>query len=472
MQAEEGEMPKLGMLAIALLALLGGPALAQQVPQSRAQIQLSFAPVVKQTAPAVVNVYARRVVRQPGIPGFSDDPFFRRFFGDGGVFGRSREMVQNSLGSGVLVDPSGIVVTNNHVIQGGTEIRVVLSDRREFDATVTLADEHSDLAILKVNAGQAKLPSLPLGDSDNLEVGDLVLAIGNPFGVGQTVTSGIVSALARTEVGITDYQFFIQTDAAINPGNSGGALIDLAGRLIGINTAIYSRSGGSIGIGFAIPANMVRTVVASAMNGGKVSRPWGGADLQDVTAEMGETLGLDRPRGAIVASLHPLSPMVEAGIATGDIIVGVNGKPVENAKEFDYRLATLSVGQRTDVDLIRKGKPLTAKLALVRAPDKPAREETQIKGRTPLTGAVVANVSPALADELGLGISAKGVAVVAVKGGPAAEIGFRKGDILLEVNGEKVSNVKTLQAALTKENAYWELSIDRGGQVRSVRLGG
>jgi Do/DeqQ family serine protease len=466
-------MPRVGMTAIALLlTLLGAPAFAQQVPQSREQIQLSFATVVKQTAPAVVNVYAKRVVRQPGIPGFSDDPFFRRFFGDGGAFGRSREMVQNSLGSGVLVDPSGIVVTNNHVIQGGTEIRVVLSDRREFDATVTLADEHSDLAILKVNPGQAKLPSLALGDSDDLEVGDLVLAIGNPFGVGQTVTSGIVSALARTQVGITDYQFFIQTDAAINPGNSGGALIDIAGRLIGINTAIYSRSGGSIGIGFAIPANMVRTVVASAMNGGKVSRPWSGADLQDVTAEMGETLGLDRPRGAIVASLHPLSPMVQAGIATGDVIVGVNGKTVDNAKEFDYRLATLSVGQQTAIDLFRRGKPLTAKLALVRAPDKPAREDTVIKGRTPLTGAVVANVSPALADELGLGISAKGVAVVDVKGGPAAQIGFRKGDILLEVNGEKVANVKALQAALTKENAHWELSIDRGGRVRSVRLGG
>ena len=466
-------MPRVGMTAIALLlTLLGAPAFAQQVPQSREQIQLSFATVVKQTAPAVVNVYAKRVVRQPGIPGFSDDPFFRRFFGDGGAFGRSREMVQNSLGSGVLVDPSGIFVTNNHVIQGGTEIRVVLSDRREFDATVTLADEHSDLAILKVNPGQAKLPSLALGDSDDLEVGDLVLAIGNPFGVGQTVTSGIVSALARTQVGITDYQFFIQTDAAINPGNSGGALIDIAGRLIGINTAIYSRSGGSIGIGFAIPANMVRTVVASAMNGGKVSRPWSGADLQDVTAEMGETLGLDRPRGAIVASLHPLSPMVQAGIATGDVIVGVNGKTVDNAKEFDYRLATLSVGQQTAIDLFRRGTPLTAKLALVRAPDKPAREDTVIKGRTPLTGAVVANVSPALADELGLGISAKGVAVVDVKGGPAAQIGFRKGDILLEVNGEKVANVKALQAALTKENAHWELSIDRGGRVRSVRLGG
>ena len=465
-------MSRLGMLTIAFLALVGGSAGAQQVPQSRAQIQLSFASVVKQTAPAVVNVYARRVVRQPGIPGFSDDPFFRRFFGDGGMFGRPRERVQNSLGSGVLVDPSGIVVTNNHVIQGGTEIRVVLSDRREFDATVALADEHTDLAILKLNAGQAKLPSLTLGDSDVLEVGDLVLAIGNPFGVGQTVTSGIVSALARTQVGITDYQFFIQTDAAINPGNSGGALIDVAGRLIGINTAIYSRSGGSIGIGFAIPANMVRSVVASAMSGGKVSRPWSGADLQDVTAEMGEVLGLDRPRGAIVASIHPLSPMVQAGVATGDVIVGVNGKPVENAKEFDYRLAMLTVGQQTEVDVIRKGKPVAARLALMPAPDKPAREETLIKGRTPLTGAVVANVSPALADELGLGISAKGVVVVDVKGGTAAEIGFRKGDLVLEINGAKVSNVKTLQAALTKENSYWELSVDRNGQVRKVRLGG
>src|SRR5262245_49276756 len=465
-------MSRLGMLTIAFLAFFGGAAAAQQVPESRAQIQLSFASVVKQTAPAVVNVYAKRVVRQPGIPGFSDDPFFRRFFGDGGVFGGPRERVQNALGSGVLVDPRGIIVTNNHVIQGGTEIRVVLSDRREFDATVMLADEHTDLAILKLNAVGTLLPSLALGDSDALEVGDLVLAIGNPFGVGQTVTSGIVSALARTQVGITDYQFFIQTDAAINPGNSGGALIGLDGRLIGINTAIYSRTGGSIGIGFAIPANMVRTIVASAMNGGKVSRPWSGADLQDVTAEMGETLGLDRPRGAIVASLHPLSPMVQAGVLTGDVIVGVNGKAVENAKEFDYRLATLAVGQRTEVDLIRKGKPLSTKLALVRAPDKPAREETLISGRTPLTGAVVANISPALADELDLGTSAKGVAVVDVKGGPAAQIGFRKGDIVLEVNGEKVSSVKSLQAALTKDNGYWELSIDRGGALRSLRLGG
>jgi len=217
---------------------------------------------------------------------------------------------------------------------------------------------------------------------------------------------------------------------------------------------------------------MVRTVVASAMNGGKVSRPWGGADLQDVTAEMGEVLGLDRPRGAIVASIHPLSPMVQAGVATGDVIVGVNRKPVENAKEFDYRMATLTVGQQTEIDLIRKGKPLSAKLALMRAPDKPAREETLIKGRTPLTGAVVANVSPALAAELGLGISAKGVAVVDVKGGPAASIGFRKGDLLLEINGTKISSVKALQAALTKDSGYWELSVDRNGQVRSLRLGG
>ena len=298
-----------------------------------------------------------------------------------------------------------------------------------------------------------------------------MLAIGNPFGVGQTVTSGIVSALARTQVGITDYQFFIQTDAAINPGNSGGALIDLAGRLIGINTAIYSRSGGSIGIGFAIPANMVRTVVASAMNGGKVSRPWSGADLQDVTAEMGETLGLDRPRGAIVASLHPLSPMVQAGIATGDVIVGVNGKTVDNAKEFDYRLATLSVGQQTAVDLLRRGKPLTAKLALVRAPDKPAREDTVIKGRTPLDRrggrqSLAGTCRRARPRHLGQG---RGRGRRKGRSGGADRIPQGR----YPSRGQWREGVERQGAAgrLTKENAYWQLSIDRGGpgQVGAAR---
>jgi len=237
-------------------------------------VTLSYAPVVQKVAPAVVNVYAAKVVenRNP----FFDDPFFRRFFGGEG--GLPRERRQSSLGSGVIVDPSGLVVTNVHVIDGADEVKVALADKREFEAQIVLKDSRTDLAILRIKDSRERFPVVELGDSDNLQVGDVVLAIGNPFAVGQTVTHGIVSAVARTQVGITDYQFFIQTDAAINPGNSGGALVDLSGRLIGVNTAIYSRSGGSQGIGFAIPVNMVRVVVASALGGGKfVKRPWLGA---------------------------------------------------------------------------------------------------------------------------------------------------------------------------------------------------
>ena len=231
-----------------LFIILAQPALAEQryLPQSRGDITMSFAPLVKRTAPAVVNVYAKTVVKQQAQGGPFDDPVFRQLFGLGGGFGPPQQRVANSLGSGVIVDSTGIIVTNNHVIKNATDIRVALADKREYPAKVVVADERTDLAILKIDVGDEQLPQLQLGDSDNLEVGDLVLAIGNPFGVGQTVTSGIVSALARTRVGISDYQFFIQTDAAINPGNSGGALVNMRGELIGINSAIYTRSGGSV----------------------------------------------------------------------------------------------------------------------------------------------------------------------------------------------------------------------------------
>ncbi|MEX1147469.1 MAG: trypsin-like peptidase domain-containing protein, partial [Sphingomonadales bacterium] len=251
----------------------GGGATAQEraVPQSQADVQLSFAPVVKAVTPAVVNIYTRRVVRSdPQASPFFDDPFFRRFFGDGPAMGTPRERVQRSLGSGVIVSADGIIVTSHHVIGEADQITVALYDRREFEAEVVLSDESTDLAVLRIDTEGEELPHLELRDSDTLEVGDLVLAIGNPFGVGQTVTSGIVSAVARTNVGVSDYQFFIQTDAAINPGNSGGALVTLDGKLAGINTAIYSRTGGSIGIGFAIPSNMVGSVVVAAVTDGKV----------------------------------------------------------------------------------------------------------------------------------------------------------------------------------------------------------
>jgi Do/DeqQ family serine protease len=313
------------LVATALLTVtVAGPAPAQErvVPSSQDQIRLSYAPVARRVSPSVVNVYAAKTVQMRN-PLF-EDPLFRRFFGGPGG---SASQVQRSLGSGVIVDSAGMVVTNYHVIEGASEIKVSLADKREFEAEIVLKDARSDLAVLRLKDSKERFPAIELGDSDTLQVGDVVLAIGNPFGVGQTVTHGIVSALARTQVGITDYQFFIQTDAAINPGNSGGALVDLSGRLIGVNTAIFSRSGGSQGIGFAVPANMVQVVVASARaGGGTVQRPWLGAKLQAMTSEIAENLGLKRPVGALVASLVENSPATHAGLRPGDVIVSIDGQ--------------------------------------------------------------------------------------------------------------------------------------------------
>src|SRR6266478_2960990 len=337
----------------------------RRVPASPADIRLSYAPIVQRVQPAVVNVYAAKMVqnRNPLL----DDPIFRRFFG---VPGQQPEQMQRSLGSGVMVDSSGLVVTNNHVIEGADQVKVSLSDKREFEAEIVLKDSRTDLAVLRLKDSREKFPTLDFANSDELQVGDVVLAIGNPFGVGQTVTHGIVSALARTQVGITDYQFFIQTDAAINPGNSGGALVDMTGRLAGINTAIFSRSGGSQGIGFAIPANMVRVVVASAKSGGKaVKRPWLGARLQAVTPEIAETIGLRSPSGALVASVVANSPAARAGLKTSDLITAIDGQPVEDPNAFDYRFATKALGGTAKLGLLRGGKETTVAVALEAAPD-------------------------------------------------------------------------------------------------------
>ena len=458
------------LAALFLIAAAAPAATTKQVPESADAVTLSFAPLVKETAPAVVNVYAQQIVaqRERGLFG---DPFFRQFFGDDGSFGRPRERVQNSLGSGVIVDAAGLIVTNNHVVKGGTNIRVVLADKREFEATLLLTDERTDLAVLKIDAGEEELPALTLGDSDDLEVGDLVLAIGNPFGVGQTVTSGIVSALARTDVGITDYQFFIQTDAAINPGNSGGALIDMDGELVGINTAIFSRSGGSIGIGFAIPANMVKTVVMSAETGKAVKRPWLGADFQDVTAEIADSLGFARPEGALIVKLAPQGPLAKAGLRRGDVILAFNGRTVESARELRYRAATAAIGGKAVVEFQRGGNRRETAVALVAAPESVDREETKIAGKNPLAGAIAANLSPAVADELGLRLDATGVAVTGVEKGPAQRF-FRKGDVLLEINGTAITNVGVLQDVLAAETDFWRIAIRRGGRVLTLALGG
>ncbi|CAN5546588.1 DegQ family serine endoprotease [soil metagenome] len=464
-------MNKSTIFAVLLALSASSSAIAEtRVPSSQGEVKLSFAPVVRQTSPAVVNVYASRKVATQSL-GLMADPFFRQFFGDDQFSNAPRQRVQNSLGSGVIVDPHGLIVTNNHVIKGGTDIRVALPDKREFEAKLLIADERTDLAVLKIDTHGENLPVLKLSDSDDLEVGDLVLAIGNPFGVGQTVTSGIVSALARTQVGISDYQFFIQTDAAINPCNSGGALVNLDGELVGINTAIFSRSGGSIGIGFAIPANMVRTVVRTAEAGGRIQRPWTGADLQDVTSDIAESLGLSRPEGALIRSLHADSPLRRAGLKPGDVILAIDGRPVENAKEFSYRVATANIGASAMVEYQSGGERRESRIDLITAPETTARDETLIRGNSPFTGLVVANLSPAVADELNLAAETSGVVAADIKGGPARRF-FRKGDVILEVNGIAIDSVTTLNAAVEAGAGSWEFALNRGGRVLRLQLGG
>jgi Do/DeqQ family serine protease len=458
--------PLAGLAAVVLVLSGGAAAQERQVPGSTAQMIASFAPVVHRVASMVVNVYAAKINRNP----FADDPFYRLFNFPGLM---PRERVQRSLGSGVIVDSSGLVVTNNHVVEGADEVKVALADKREFEATLVLKDARSDLAVLRLKDGREQFPAIELGNSDELQVGDLVLAIGNPFGVGQTVTHGIVSAVARTQVGISDFQFFIQTDAAINPGNSGGALVDLRGRLAGINTAIFSRSGGSHGIGFAIPVNMVRVVVASAKNGGSaVKRPWLGAKLQDVNAEIAESLGLKRPGGALIANVSPGSPAARAGLKTGDLIVAVDGQTVDDPNAFDYRFATKPLGGSAQVGLLRNGQEMDVTVPLEPAPDVP-RDELVIGSRSPFLGAKVANLSPALAEELRIDAKAEGVAVIDVPDNSiAARYGFRRGDVIVIVNGEPIAKTRDLERAAGEATRTWSVTILRGGQRISAEFRG
>lgn len=458
----------LGALTLGALTLGSALAGTREVPVSREQITLSFAPLARQASPAVVNIYAKSVVteRRATSPLF-DDPFFRRFFGDL-VPGTPRKRQHQSLGSGVILDPAGLIVTNEHVIKDAQTIKVVLADRREFDAKVLVADDRTDLAVLQIDPGKTDLPFIEMRNSDELEVGDLVLAIGNPFGVGQTVTSGIVSALARTAGGITDYSFFIQTDAAINPGNSGGALISMDGRLIGINTAIYSgkgAGGGSVGIGFAIPSNMVRTVVDSA-RGGKVVRPWLGASGQSVTSDLAEQFGLDRPIGVVVNEVYPGGPADRAGLRVGDLITAFDEREVVDAQALHYRIGTWPIGQPATMSVLRRGKQMQLKSDMQAPPSVPQPSVADLTGQHPLEGARVANLSPAFAIEQGFDDMSMGVVVLGVHSrGAAATVGFRRGDVFLAINQTQIDGVETLKRIMAKPATSWQVSIKRGDRV-------
>lgn len=472
-----------GAVAAFLLAAAGltaaAPALAQfwgdttveknrEVPRSREQIRYSFAPIVDKAAPAVVNVYVSSRVRTFASP-FRNDPFFDFFFGD--RFGQPSERMQSSLGSGVIVSPDGVIVTNTHVIKarGETEIRVALADKREFDARVLSQDEKTDIAVLKIDGDGKDFPYLEFENSDALEVGDLVLAIGNPFGVGQTVTSGIVSATARSQ--LRSEAVFIQTDAAINPGNSGGALVDVDGRLVGINTAIFSRSGGSHGIGFAIPSNLVRLFVDGAVEGRKVERPWLGARLENVDRELAGALGLSRISGAIVTRIYGDGPASDAGLEPGDVITSVSGFEVSDARSVNYRLTTIGVGRNARLDVIRKGRPRTIEVALEAAPQPGANDIREFSGSNPLSGARIANILPTIAEQFDLD-TLDGVVIVALTGrrAIAARLGFRPGDVIVEVSGRKVADLDELEDALSRPESVWHVVVRRDGRLLERRI--
>jgi Do/DeqQ family serine protease len=452
-----------------------GPAAPEQavvaeVPVTREQVQLSFAPVVKAVTPSVVNVYATTITRSRPSP-FESDPFFQRFFGSD-MFGQGRPRESKSLGSGVIIDASGVILTNSHVVHGATDVRIATSDGREFAVDIVVDDPKTDLAALKVRdpAGR-QFPALTFGDSDALEVGDLVLAIGNPFGVGQTVTSGIVSALARTGVESSNYEFFIQTDAAINPGNSGGALVDMQGRLIGINTAIFSQSGGSVGIGFAVPANMARVVADAGLGGGQIVRPWFGARMQEVTTDIADGLGLETPRGALITEVAPGGPAERAGFRSGDVILSVDGVAVAQPSGFDFRLATKPVGQVARLEFWRDRKAASAELTLETAPD--ATASVEITGNTRFAGAEVQTIGPAVAQELGLDFSASGVVVRAVAdGSPAQQMGLRAGDIIVSLNDQDIADADAFKAIASQRANAWKIVLQRNGRIfRSIVSG-
>ena len=452
----------------AVCFLVSGGVVAQerQTPQNQTEVLLSYAPVVKLVAPSVVNVYATTITQQAASP-FANDPFFQRFFGNNSPLMQRRPKETQSLGSGVIVDAIGIILTNSHVVADATDIRISLADTREYEVDLLLDDPKTDLAVLRIrDTGGKSFPALEFANSDNLEVGDLVLALGNPFGVGQTVTSGIVSALARTGVQTSDYGFFIQTDAAINPGNSGGALVDMRGKLVGINSAIFTRSGGSLGIGFAIPGNMARIVAEAGAKDGQIIRPWFGALMQAVTTDIADSLGIDPPRGALITEIAKDGPADIAGLLSGDVIISLDSVAIGDPPSFDYRMATKPIGGEAVVEFVRGGKTRMAHVKLEPFPEDRFSLQAEISGNTRFAGVTAQVLNPVLAQELGLSLDTKGIVLVdVIAGSPAVRLGLRKGDVILELNGQKMTDLDRFGSLASTRPRAWQIVLRRGNQI-------
>ena len=472
------------LLAVVVLlgAFVGLPAQARVVPQADAQLEA----VVKRAMPAVVNVSTTRKVSAGsgsgpeggGSPLFND-PLLRRFFGDEGgrQFEVPRERREESLGSGVIVDPNGLIVTNYHVIAKADRIKVLLSDKREFSAKVIGADPQTDIAVIKINA--TNLPTLRWGDSDKLAVAENVYAIGNPFGLNETVTGGIVSAVGRANVGIADYEDFIQTDAAINPGNSGGALVNTGGELIGINTAIFSQSGGYMGIGFAVPSNMAHSVMDSLVKYGKVTRGWLGVAIQALTPELAKQFGLSQAEGALVSEVVPSSPAAQAGLKPGDVILSINDKPIPSPGVLRNLVASTPVGHDVRLKIERAGKAEDLKVTIAEQPKQmvargrptPGGEEEQGAESGGLPGVQVHSLTADIANQLGLEASTKGVVVTGIDpSSNAADAGLEPGDVITEIDHKPVRSTADYNQAVASAGNKKDLLLltDRAGVKRFV----
>jgi serine protease Do len=467
-------MLRRALILLCALFLVGGcagvaaKAPERVVPRSAETVRLSFAPVVKEVAPAVVSITSRKAIVTRGSP-FAGDPFFQFFFHD---LRTPSRRIETSLGSGVIIRDDGLVVTNHHVIDGADEIQVVLADRRTFSAKVLWSDPGSDLAFLQLATHGGHLPTASLGDSDTAEVGDLVLAIGNPFGIGQTVTSGIISAKGRTAPELDQDVSFLQTDAAINPGNSGGALVTLDGKVVGINTAIFTRGGGSIGIGFAIPADLVRARLEALGSGRPMTaRPWLGAALEPVDQALAQQLGLDRPRGVLVRQVYPKSAADTAGLVAGDVILSVDGVTVDDPAAVEYRLSLKALGDRTRLGIWHRAAERPVEVELGQAPMSPAPDRTLLKGESPLAGVTVANLSPGLSQELQIDMFRRGVVVLAVDpNGPGARLALGRGDIIESVGGRRMASVADLERSRRSDRGSWRIGSNRGGRVTVLTI--
>jgi serine protease Do len=443
-------------------------AVTPNVPRQIMETGRAFSEIVRSISPSVVNISTTKVMKRDSGPLFEDP--FHDFFNPFHDFGMPRKWKERSLGSGVIVSPDGYIITNNHVVEKADEIKVTLLDRRMFRGHLIGADPKTDIAIIKIDANN--LQTLPWGDSDKLQVGEFVLAIGSPYGLSNTVTMGIISAVGRANVGIADYEDFIQTDAAINPGNSGGPLVNIQGELIGINTAIFSRTGGYQGIGFAVPCNMVRLVMDQLVQKGKVTRGWIGVTIQELTPELAQQFGLRNSKGALVSDVAKDSPAAKAGIVRGDVVLEFNGKEVKDVSSLRNMVAQSKAGSELMVKILRAGKELHIKVVIVELPREvaevsPERLHNDKTEAEVLTGLSVMDLSKEIIRQLGFQRDEKGVVVVRVEPGSAADDAeIKKGDIIKEINKREIDNLESYNRITKgiKQNESVLLFISRSGK--------